>query len=74
MLARYLSRPVVDKTGITGDFDFDLKWSPDQALDAPSLFSNICGFAGRSGCGMLLSMKRDPVGRDCSGPRGQAVW
>jgi uncharacterized protein (TIGR03435 family) len=39
-LARYLERPVVNKTGIAGDYDFDLKWSPDQALDAanPSIF------------------------------------
>jgi uncharacterized protein (TIGR03435 family) len=36
MVARYLSggvlnRPVIDKTGLTGFYNIDLKWSPDPA-------------------------------------------
>ena len=25
-----LDRPVVDKTGLTGRYDFDLEWAPDE--------------------------------------------
>ena len=56
-LARYLGRPVVDKTGITGDFDFDLKWSPDQALDAPG--PSI--FAALQEIGLRLVSMKGPV-------------
>jgi uncharacterized protein (TIGR03435 family) len=32
MQAMALDRPVLDKTGLTGTFDFDLVWRPDQKL------------------------------------------
>ena len=42
-LARQLGRPVVDKTGVTEDFDINLKWSPDQAAEnaGPSIFAAL---------------------------------
>jgi uncharacterized protein (TIGR03435 family) len=30
MLTNYLHRPVIDKTGLTGIYDFTLRWTPDE--------------------------------------------
>jgi uncharacterized protein (TIGR03435 family) len=56
-LARYLERPVIDKTGIAGDYDFNLKWSSDQTLDTvnPSIFAAL------QQIGLRLVSRKGPV-------------
>ena len=63
-----LDRPVVDKTGLTGRYDFDLEWAPDETQfggevpvapsDAPSapLFTAI-----QQQLGLRLEATRGPV-------------
>ena len=56
-------RFVVDKTGLAGPFDLDLKWTPDQAIgaggaqtDGTSLFA-----AMQEQLGLRLEAQRAPV-------------
>jgi bla regulator protein blaR1 len=35
VLSRNLGRTVVDKTGLKGEFDLKVQWTPDQALQSP---------------------------------------
>jgi len=47
MLSRQLHRTVLDKTGLTGKYDLDLKWAPEDGQDpspdssAPSIFTAL---------------------------------
>src|SRR5215831_2965783 len=49
MLARQLDRPVVDRTGLTGNYNFHFSWTPDtgpcsgspESSNAPSIFTAL---------------------------------
>ena len=71
VLARFVSRTVVDKTGLTGNYDLDLQWTPDQlpqgrgdappgipAVDpnGPSIFTAV-----QEQLGLKLDSTRGPV-------------
>ena len=57
-LSAPLGRAVVDRTGLSGAFDLELQWSPDQAADAtgPSIFTAI-----QEQLGLKLEPQRAPV-------------
>jgi uncharacterized protein (TIGR03435 family) len=66
--AMVLDRPVLDKTGLTGSFDFDLVWTPNETQfggkgatipadpDSPNIFTAI-----QEQLGLKLEPQRDPV-------------
>jgi uncharacterized protein (TIGR03435 family) len=60
LLSQVTGRLVTDATGLSGRFDFELRWRPDsapeQAPDAPSLFTAI-----REQLGLRLESRRAPV-------------
>jgi uncharacterized protein (TIGR03435 family) len=67
-LANLLSRTVVDKTGLTGNYDFDLKWIPDDSASeagAPPLLPDSAGpsifTALREQLGLELKPAKGPV-------------
>jgi len=56
-LRRQLGRTVVDKTGLKGDFDFDMTWSSDQAPEA----SGASIFTALQELGLRLVSTKGPV-------------
>jgi uncharacterized protein (TIGR03435 family) len=57
-LSRLTNRTVIDKTGLSGEYDFALEWAPDEAVgsDMPSLFTAL-----RQRLGLRLESQRGPV-------------
>jgi uncharacterized protein (TIGR03435 family) len=57
-LSPTLGRPLVDRTGLSGPFDLELKWSPDQTADTagPSIFTAI-----QEQLGLKLESQRAPI-------------
>ncbi|MEO5925921.1 MAG: TIGR03435 family protein [Bryobacteraceae bacterium] len=53
-LAIFLKQPVIDKTGLTGFYSFDIQWKSD----APTASSGL----GAEGLGMLISNLKDQLG------------
>jgi uncharacterized protein (TIGR03435 family) len=60
-LSRIVGRVVVDKTGLTGRYDFKLRWRPDDAPvvedSPPSLFTAI-----EEQLGLKLESSKEPIG------------
>lgn len=62
LIARYMGQPVVDRTGIEGVFDFELRWSTDEAVAEagadmpPSIFTAL-----EESLGLRLQAQKVPV-------------
>lgn len=54
-IAGQLRRPVTDATGLTGKYDFELSWAPDDSPDGPTLISAI------QSLGLNLESQKGPV-------------
>lgn len=56
MLAGQVERPVIDNTGLDGQYDFRLQWTPEESPDnGPSIFSAI-----QEQLGLKLESQRAP--------------
>ena len=63
-LSAFVGRPVIDRTGLTGDFDFDLSYTPESPrrgaigvpTDCPSIFTAL-----QEQLGLKLESQRGPV-------------
>ena len=68
LLSSMVQRVVIDKTGLVGNFDFELKWTPDRTAagtpasaapsdpDAPAIFTAL-----QEQLGLKLESAKNPV-------------
>jgi uncharacterized protein (TIGR03435 family) len=57
LLSAKTDRPVLDRTGVPGVFDIDLKWGTDSDTDSgPSLFTAV-----QERLGLKLQASKSPV-------------
>jgi uncharacterized protein (TIGR03435 family) len=59
MLERQIDRPVADNTGITGNFDIDLQWTPDNA--AQDIAKPVLGVSIYAALGEQLGLELKPA-------------
>lgn len=57
-LTRQLSRPVLDKTGLTGAYDFTLEWIPDTGPEPAHDAANADGSAGTPGASTFTALEQ----------------
>jgi uncharacterized protein (TIGR03435 family) len=58
-LARSVDRPVIDKTGLKGDYSISLRWTPENSRDqtaGPSIWTAL-----QEQLGLKLEASREPV-------------
>jgi uncharacterized protein (TIGR03435 family) len=57
-LTRQLSRPVLDKTGLTGAYDFILEWMPDAASTSSPDATNAITLPGIPGASLFTALQQ----------------
>ena len=50
-------RPVEDRTGLTGNFDIDLDWTPDRPLPAPPAGAPALPAVDSNGAGLFTALQ-----------------
>jgi len=58
-LSGTLGQPVLDKTGLTGEYDYELEWAPENAaaeVDTPGIFTAL-----QEQLGLKLESQKAPV-------------
>jgi uncharacterized protein (TIGR03435 family) len=69
-LVMFVGRPVVDKTGVSGYYNFDIHWTAERAPGAPAAPG-----LGVEGITLLMTELRDQLGLRLASARGtQQIW
>jgi uncharacterized protein (TIGR03435 family) len=69
-LMTFVGRPVVDKTGVSGYYNFDIHWTTERAPGAPT----VPGL-GAEGITLLMTELRDQLGLRLVSAKGtQQIW